>query len=122
MMYVIPVIIITILFNLPKFHEVDLVLTDHNITNVMSYENGTSTETNVTIKAHILESTKMRDNPTYIKFYINFADNLVHGLGPFAALAFFNVKIYKRFIRTKARYSRKKHCRQVRGLTPSFLG
>ena len=37
-----------------------------------------------------------RDNPVYIKFYMNLALTVILGIAPFVALIFFNIKIYLR--------------------------
>lgn len=47
-----------------------------------------------------------RNDPIYIKYYMNVARTVLLGIAPFAALIFFNVKIYFRFLHTRARYSR----------------
>jgi hypothetical protein len=47
-----------------------------------------------------------RDNPVYIKYYMNVTRTVLLGLLPFAALIFFNIKIYMRFLVTRGRYAR----------------
>lgn len=39
----------------------------------------------------------LRDNPVYIKFYMNLALTVILGIAPFVALIFFNIKIYLRY-------------------------
>jgi len=40
-----------------------------------------------------------RNNPVYIKYYMNFAGTFLHGIIPFVALLVFNVRIYHRYVR-----------------------
>ena len=54
-----------------------------------------------------------RNNPLYIKYYMNVARTIMLGILPFSALIFFNIKIYKRFLRTRARYQRENNSSQV---------
>ena len=47
-----------------------------------------------------------RDNPIYVKYYLNITRTALLGVVPFSALIYFTIKIYRRFLRTRARYSR----------------
>ena len=47
-----------------------------------------------------------RDDPVYIKYYMNVTRTVLMGILPFAALIFFNIKIYMRFLVTRGRYAR----------------
>jgi hypothetical protein len=47
-----------------------------------------------------------RDDPVYIKYYMNVTRTVLLGILPFAALIFFNIKIYMRFLVTRGRYAR----------------
>ena len=47
-----------------------------------------------------------RNNPIYIKYYTNVTRTVLLGIVPFAALIFFNIKIYQRFVLTRRRYTR----------------
>ena len=50
-----------------------------------------------------------RDNPIYIKYYMNFTRTFLLGVIPFIALLYFNIRIYQRFRLTRRRYNRKKN-------------
>ena len=50
-----------------------------------------------------------RDNPFYIKYYLNITRTFLLGIFPFIALLFFNIRIYQRFRRTRRRYTIKKN-------------
>ena len=47
-----------------------------------------------------------RNNPIYIKYYMNVTRTFLLGIIPFAALIFFNIRIYQRFLVTRRRYKR----------------
>ena len=49
-----------------------------------------------------------RDNPIYIKYYMNVTRTILLGVIPFIALLYFNIQIYIRFRQTRGRYKRKK--------------
>ena len=49
----------------------------------------------------------------YIKYYVNAVRVVFLSLVPFILLIFFSVKIYKRFLRTRARYRRGSNTAQV---------
>ena len=57
----------------------------------------------------------IRDNPVYIKFYMNMALTVILGIAPFVALIFFNIKIYLRYSTVSRQ---KNHAYRNRALDP----
>ena len=55
----------------------------------------------------------LRRNPIYIKYYINAFRVVLLSIIPFMALIFFNVKIYKQFLRKRARNRRETNSSEV---------
>lgn len=98
--YTVPVILISVLINVPKFLETKIVV-DMDIN---SSEGDDVDSFNVT--TYTMDVTDLRNNPVYIKFYMNVTRTVLLGIIPFAALLYFNIKIYLRFIHTRGRYSR----------------
>jgi len=65
-----------------------------------------------------------RDNPNYIKYYMNITRTFLLGIIPFVALLYFNIKIYQRFRQTRNRYTRQKNnnrCRQAKDLQLALI-
>ena len=65
-----------------------------------------------------------RDNPNYIKYYMNITRTFLLGIIPFIALLYFNIKIYQRFRQTRNRYTRQKNnnrCRQAKDLQLALI-
>ena len=80
----VPVIVFSVIFNLPKFFEWDI-----------KESTMTNPETNMTeIKIRILP-TDLRLNDNYVYYYVYWLRFLVTGLIPLVSLAFLNLAIYK---------------------------
>ena len=62
---------------------------------------------------HSSHYSDFRHNLMYIKYYVNAVRVVFLSLVPFILLIFFSVKIYKRFLRTRARYRRGSNTAQV---------
>ena len=108
MVYGIPVLIFSVLFNLPRFYETDLCAVSCPIVNETIQLDKCKIKVdedygdNVTVNSEEayeycckIVSTPLRDNPDYIKFYINISNFIVHALIPFMALIGMNIMIYK---------------------------
>jgi hypothetical protein len=79
--YLLPVISLSVLFNIPKFFEAEISF-DENQQN--------STE----IQLPTIDITSLRKNPDYAIYYHNWARLAVLGIVPFVMLVYFNTKIY----------------------------
>lgn len=86
--YVIPVLLLSIVLNIPKFMEVRFTWTP------VEYENGTVVE-NVTEYTMDFELTELRDNPQYIRYYIMWTQLITTGIIPMGALIYFNFGIFR---------------------------
>ena len=80
--YTVPVVLMSILFNLPKFYEWKIEEMLENETN--------STEINIE-----LIPTDLRLNDYYVYYYVNIARLVVSGLVPLVSLAVLNLAIYR---------------------------
>ena len=89
--YVIPSVAASIVINIPKFFE--LTLDYYPRDEITSLDNGTMV--NVTKYQVYLKVTDLRNDPNYIRYYINWTRFLATGLGPMAALVFFNYSIFR---------------------------
>ena len=79
--YLLPVIVVSILFNIPKFLEAKIKM----------LKEGDVGYNNVTTAA--IDVTDLRIHPTYA-IYTNWSQSLVLGFIPAAFLVYFNTKIY----------------------------
>ena len=90
MNYIVPVIIISVVFNTPKYFEIETY-------EVKSTKSGNGNESNtgndedVTVS---VKATDLRMNDDYIFYYNNLAKLIVTGVVPFAALCVFNSKVF----------------------------
>ena len=103
--YTIPVITLSVLTNIPKFFETQLVVETAQVPAVKNETTGKVIRyANMT--TYTIDVTDLRNNPIYIKYYMNITRTVVLAIIPFVALIYFNVKIYLRFLITRGRYSR----------------
>ena len=77
----VPTTIFSILFNLPKFWELEIKEMDLDNTT-----NGTQMN---------LDATDLRKNPTYSFVYVHLIQFFVKGIIPFGALLLLNLGIYR---------------------------
>ena len=95
-MFIIPVILFSVLYNISKFWELD-IYEERSLT----FSNGTTVPewrlTNETIAANeplnvtvYLEPTELRKNSLYIRIYILWMNLIFNILGPFIVLATLN--------------------------------
>jgi len=90
MNYIVPVIIISVVFNTPKYFEIETYeVKSTNSGNGNESSTGNDEDVIVSVKA-----TDLRMNDDYIFYYNNLAKLIVTGVVPFAALCVFNSKIY----------------------------
>ena len=88
--YILPVIGISVLLNIPKFLESETIVTyDHNA------DGSNITQTRVGV-------TSLRTHPDYITYYTMWTRLLATGIFPLAMLAILNTKIYLALRRSKA--------------------
>ena len=128
--YIVPVFLLSIILNIPKFLETrfvylptnmdmnstienvtsssDLVVMnsseyqeefllsrDINSTDVVSYGDGDDDEEDEYEYEISLGVSELRDNPDYIRIYINWTRFLATGLVPMVALVYFNSRIFR---------------------------
>jgi hypothetical protein len=79
--YLLPVISLSVLFNIPKFFEAEISFDGSQLN---------STE----IQLPTIDITSLRKNPDYAIYYHNWARLAVLGIVPFVMLVYFNTKIY----------------------------
>jgi len=77
--YVLLIVVFAVIYNLPRFFEVERVA-------------ATMPNTNVTV--YTVTASALRQNPLYITIYLNWSYLLVMYFVPFSALAIFNCAIY----------------------------
>ena len=83
----VPTTIFSVLFNIPKFWELEVKEEDIN-------ENFVNTTiTNDT--TYVVDATVLRRNPIYSFFYVHLLQFFVKGIVPFGALLFLNLGIYR---------------------------
>ncbi|XP_023344148.1 FMRFamide receptor [Eurytemora carolleeae] len=111
-MYLIPIVVFSLLFNLPKFFELtteyDYInkegfknLTDKFNQTEFSLENLTAEDwinfQNETLGQRLsLIPTRLRSNQTYIQVYLTYLNLFIHGVIPILALLILNIRIYFR--------------------------
>ena len=88
--YVIPVLLIAIILNVPKWMETKYKWTpvESNSTNL------TESEAEIEYKMEF-EISELRDNPNYIHYYVNWTRLLTTGLIPMVMLIYFNFGIFR---------------------------
>ena len=96
--YVIPVIILSLAYNIPKFLETTIKHVEMPIVD----ENGMP-RNNETIKISVLESTPLRTNQSYVEYYIVGAGLTVTVIIPVLSMLLVNLRIISKII-NKSRY------------------
>ena len=84
MKYMLPVMLFSIVFNLPKFFEIRMDETEF-------FNNQTNT-THIEFK---LNPTELRLDDNYVFYYVNIARFVVSGLIPLITLTFLHMAIYR---------------------------
>ena len=90
MNYIVPVIIISVVFNTPKYFEIET----YEVKSTKSgngNESSTGNDEDVTVS---VKATDLRMNDDYIFYYNNLAKLIITGVVPFAALCVFNSKVF----------------------------
>ena len=91
--YVLPVVLVSSLFSIPKCFEVKMGSYTQNI-----YQNDILTGTrNISIAV----PSDLRKNKVYVIAWVNVAKLIVHGIIPFVSLSILNYRIYSGMIRRK---------------------
>ena len=81
--YIVPVLVFSAVFNIPKFFEVEFVVKSE----IVSGEN-------VTLNRTLASPTWLRLDDTYVIVYVNAARLIVQGIVPFVLLSLLNYRIY----------------------------
>jgi len=88
--YILPIVVFSVLYNLPKFLELQVnsshQAADFNITNNDTQLSLPTDEENIFVLEKI-EPTQLRLNPTYIKVYLIYMNFIIHGIIPFITLS-----------------------------------
>ena len=98
--YIVPVIIISVVFNTPKYFEIEAyedvksqdggTVNGSSITEIMDDVDDDNAQIVVSVK---VKPTDLRMNDDYIFYYNNLAKLIITGVVPFAALCLFNFKV-----------------------------
>ena len=75
----VPTTIFSVLFNIPKFWELEVKVANTNINDTI----------------YDVDATDLRRNPNYSFFYVHLLQFFVKGIIPFGALLFLNLGIYR---------------------------
>ena len=84
----VPTTIFSILFNLPKFWELE-------VKEIENVDNTNNSIANGTEMMNVLDATDLRKNPTYSFVYVHLIQFFVKGIIPFGALLLLNLGIYR---------------------------
>lgn len=76
----VPTTIFSVLFNIPKFWELEVRVANTTINDTILYD---------------VDATDLRRNPNYSFFYVHLLQFFVKGIIPFGALLFLNLGIYR---------------------------
>ena len=85
--YVVPVVLMALILNVPKFLEAQFTWTPIKV-------NGSVPSDNVEYEIGY-QTTALRDDPHYIQFYINWTRLITTGIIPMGALIYFNFGIFR---------------------------
>ena len=96
--YVVPVIILSLAYNIPKFLETTIRDVEVPIVD----ENGMP-KNNETLTISVLDSTPLRTNQSYVEYYIIGAGLTVTVVFPVLSMLFVNLRIISKIIK-KSRY------------------
>ena len=91
--YLIPVLALAVLFNIPKFFEAEIQYSSSiNISDISNLSD--ISPINISDISVSIDVTELRKNPDYVIYYHNWARLAVLGIVPFVMLVYFNTKIY----------------------------
>lgn len=93
--YVIPVLILSVILNIPKFMETKFTWTPLNSGAISSNSSANSSGDQEIEYAIGLGVSDLREDPDYIRFYINWTRLITTGLIPMGALIYFNFGIFR---------------------------
>ena len=81
--YMVPTVVFSVLFNLPKFFELEA-----------DWRTWADTETGQNITVIDFRPTELRLHPDYSFYYVHLIQLIIKGILPFGALVFLNFGIY----------------------------
>ena len=94
LLYILPVITFSILYNIPKFFDLEVAEKLENcLEDGIPNDNSTAQSSNCTTYM-IIQPTDIRNNDDYILWYINISNLVVTAVIPLVLLTYFNYKIY----------------------------
>ena len=76
----VPTTIFSVLFNIPKFWELEVRVANTTINDTILYD---------------VDATDLRRNPNYSFYYVHLLQFFVKGIVPFGALLYLNLGIYR---------------------------
>ena len=108
--YILPVVLASVLFYLPKFFEFDITYSPEACLHYSASNNSSTSSQECPFKNYYISETLVRRNKKYIFWYLNVLNHFVTIIIPFVLLVYFNLGIYKEmktFIRRRPSSRRK---------------
>ena len=94
--YVVPVLLMALILNVPKFLEAQFTWTPIDVNGTILNDSQLATLNDSQVEYQIgYQTTELRDDPNYIQFYINWTRLITTGLIPMGALIYFNFGIFR---------------------------
>ena len=98
MKYIMPVLAISVLYNIPKFYEIELDVTyqcykNNSSNNLLDTIGEPNKHNNCTMK-YTLAPTELRMNHTYLLWYTNISNLFITALLPIGVLLYLNLTVY----------------------------
>ena len=96
--YVIPVIFLSVLLNIPKFMESKFIwepVPKEDFNGTLDFDPANITDGDDVEYIIGLGISDLREDPDYIRFYINWTRLITTGVLPFGALIYFNFGIFR---------------------------
>ena len=104
MYYIFPVVLASVIFYLPKFFEFDITYSPEACLHYSLSNINSTSKPECPYKDYVITETWMRQNKSYILWYLNVLNHIITIIVPFILLVYFNVGIYremKTFIRRR---------------------
>jgi len=116
-MYILPILGFAVIYNSPKFFELK-VITEVSNSSSSNFSNVTSESQILEPNQHMttrIRPTPLRLEPLYIRFYLIYANLVIHGVTPLVLLIALNIAIYRQIRRLGSlRRDGSLHQREVR--------
>ena len=94
--YMVPTVLFSILFNVPKFWELEVHEYEASKNPESGFNDTADTDSGIENTAVIdFKPTDLRIHPDYSFYYVHLTQLVIKGIVPFGALVFLNLGIYK---------------------------